>query len=112
MQFSNKRNFTRWFIIFSSFIFIVFILWNTYSFFQIFKNEERLKMEYWSEAQKTLITSDINTEVALPSRIIGDNKTIPIILTDEKGGVATVVATDLAASNGLIHVLDAVVLPK
>jgi uncharacterized surface protein with fasciclin (FAS1) repeats len=35
-----------------------------------------------------------------------------VILTDEKGGVATVVATDLAASNGLIHVLDAVVLPK
>ena len=35
-----------------------------------------------------------------------------VILTDERGGVATVVATDLAASNGLIHVLDAVVLPK
>ena len=35
-----------------------------------------------------------------------------VILTDEKGGVATVIATDLAASNGLIHVLDAVVLPK
>ena len=35
-----------------------------------------------------------------------------VILTDEKGGVATVVATALAASNGLIHVLDAVVLPK
>lgn len=87
MQFSNKRNFTRWFIIFSSFIFIVFILWNTYSFFQIFKNEERLKMEYWSEAQKTLINSDINTEVELPSKIIGDNKTIPIILTDEKDSI-------------------------
>ena len=87
MQFSNKRNFTRWFIIFSSFIFIVFILWNTYSFFQIFKNEERLKMEYWSEAQKTLITSDINTEVALPIKIIEDNKTIPIILTDEKDSI-------------------------
>ena len=87
MQFSNKRNFTRWFIIFSSFIFIVFILWNTYSFFQIFKNEERLKMEYWSEAQKTLINSDINTEVELPSKIIEDNKTIPIILTDEKDSI-------------------------
>jgi uncharacterized surface protein with fasciclin (FAS1) repeats len=35
-----------------------------------------------------------------------------VILTDERGGVATIVATDLAASNGLIHVLDAVVLPK
>jgi uncharacterized surface protein with fasciclin (FAS1) repeats len=35
-----------------------------------------------------------------------------VILTDENGGVATVIVTDLAASNGLIHVLDAVVLPK
>jgi two-component system, sporulation sensor kinase D len=87
MQFSNKRNFTRWFIIFSSFIFIVFILWNTYSFFQIFKNEERLKMEYWAEAQKTIINSDINTEIALPIKIIEDNKTIPILLTDSKDSI-------------------------
>jgi len=35
-----------------------------------------------------------------------------VILTDEKGGVSTVVATDLAASNGVIHVIDSVVLPK
>ena len=35
-----------------------------------------------------------------------------VILTDEKGGVATVVAADLNASNGVIHVVDAVVLPK
>jgi uncharacterized surface protein with fasciclin (FAS1) repeats len=35
-----------------------------------------------------------------------------VILTDEKGGVSTVVTTDLAASNGVIHVIDSVVLPK
>jgi uncharacterized surface protein with fasciclin (FAS1) repeats len=35
-----------------------------------------------------------------------------VILTDENGGVATVIATDLAASNGVIHVIDSVVLPK
>ena len=35
-----------------------------------------------------------------------------VILTDEKGATSTVVATDLAANNGLIHVIDAVVLPK
>lgn len=34
-----------------------------------------------------------------------------VILTDEKGGKATVVATDLKASNGVIHVIDTVVLP-
>lgn len=35
-----------------------------------------------------------------------------VILTDEKGGVATVVATDLKASNGVVHVIDTVVMPK
>jgi uncharacterized surface protein with fasciclin (FAS1) repeats len=35
-----------------------------------------------------------------------------VILTDENGGVSTVIATDLGASNGVIHVIDSVVLPK
>ena len=34
-----------------------------------------------------------------------------VVLTDEKGGIATVTATDLKASNGVIHVIDAVLLP-
>ena len=33
-------------------------------------------------------------------------------LTDEKGGSAYVITTDLKGSNGVIHVIDAVVLPK
>jgi uncharacterized surface protein with fasciclin (FAS1) repeats len=35
-----------------------------------------------------------------------------VILTDEKGGFATVTATDLKAGNGVVHVIDAVVMPK
>ena len=35
-----------------------------------------------------------------------------VILTDENGGVSTVTATDLKAGNGVIHVIDSVVLPK
>lgn len=35
-----------------------------------------------------------------------------IVLTDEKGGTSKVVATDVAASNGVIHVLDTVVMPN
>lgn len=35
-----------------------------------------------------------------------------VILTDENGASATVVATDLKAGNGVIHVIDGVVLPK
>ncbi|HLA56146.1 MAG TPA: HAMP domain-containing sensor histidine kinase [Flavobacterium sp.] len=87
MQFSEKRNVTRWIIIAVSFVIIVLILWNTYSFFRFFKEEERVKMEYWAEAQKTLLNADQNTEVELPFKIISHNTTIPIILTNEKDSI-------------------------
>lgn len=44
----------------------------------------------------------------LTASIRGNN----VILTDENGGQSFVTATDIRASNGIVHVLDAVVLPK
>lgn len=82
MQFSERRNTSRWLIIFTSFFIITLILWNTYTFFQIFKNEERLKMNLWAKAQKTLINAGENTDVELPLQIFSNNTTIPIILTE------------------------------
>ena len=35
-----------------------------------------------------------------------------VTLTDVKGGTSTVVMADVAASNGIIHALDAVVMPE
>jgi uncharacterized surface protein with fasciclin (FAS1) repeats len=35
-----------------------------------------------------------------------------VIVTDEKGGVATITAVDLDASNGIIHVIDTVLMHK
>ena len=35
-----------------------------------------------------------------------------VILTDEKGGKSTVVATDLMGSNGVVHVINSVLMPK
>lgn len=35
-----------------------------------------------------------------------------VILKDEKGGTSTVVVADLVAGNGVVHVIDSVVLPK
>ncbi|WP_394729641.1 fasciclin domain-containing protein [Altererythrobacter sp. GH1-8] len=34
-----------------------------------------------------------------------------VVLTDATGGTATVTATDVAASNGVIHVIDTVLMP-
>ncbi len=35
-----------------------------------------------------------------------------VVLTDATGGTATVTATDVAGSNGLIHVIDTVLMPQ
>ena len=80
MQFSENKITWRWTIITVSFVIILMILWNTYTFFQIFKNEERVKMQHWAEAQKTLINASENTDIELPLKII-QNANIPIILT-------------------------------
>src|SRR6187402_3981603 len=82
MNFSENRNPIRWIIIFISFAIISIILWNTYTFFQIFKNEERIKMNLWATATKTLINAQANTEVDLPLQIFNNNTTIPLILTE------------------------------
>ena len=82
MQFSENKNTIRWVLIAVSFAIVVLILWNTYSFFQIFKEEQRLKMQLWANAQKTLINADENTDVYLPLEIFSNNSTIPIILTE------------------------------
>ncbi len=53
---------------------------------------------------------------AVVKTIQGENLTASlengkVILTDAKGGKATVTATDLAGSNGVVHVIDTVVMP-
>jgi signal transduction histidine kinase len=83
MLFSEKRNLTRWIIIMTSFVIVTLIMWNTYTFFQIFKNDERVKMEVWAESLKTLLNADpLKDDVELPRQVISNNKTIPVILTE------------------------------
>lgn len=90
MQFSERRNTTRWIIIITSFVIVLLILWNTYSFFQIFKNEERVKMQNWALAQKKLNSVDPNADVdvELPFQIIQE-ATIPIIVTEKDSIINT-----------------------
>lgn len=90
MQFSDKRNTGRWILVFASFFIISIILWNTYTFFQIFKNEERLKMNLLAKAQKTLINADENTDVELPLQIFNNNNSIPVILTENDSIINTI----------------------
>ena len=43
----------------------------------------------------------------LTARVVEGN----VVLTDSKGGTSTVTATDVEASNGVIHIIDTVLMP-
>lgn len=75
--------------IFISLIIVSLILWNTYIFFQNFKQEERAKMEILAAAQEEIASNADNFEVSvmLPLKIIQNNQRIPLILVDEKGKI-------------------------
>lgn len=45
-------------------------------------------------------------------KLIGSIEGKNVILTDEKGNKSTITAVDIVCSNGIIHVIDSVVLPK
>jgi len=77
----------RWAVIITSFIIVALILWNTYDFFQKFKNEERAKMEILAGAYERFSTSDLNADFSLEDKIIGYNNNIPMIITDEKDSI-------------------------
>ena len=87
MQITDSRNFTRFFIIIASFLIVVLIVWNTYYLFQTFKEEERAKVELWSDAIEAMGSIEEDRVLDVVSSITENNTTIPIILTDREGNI-------------------------
>ncbi|MFP9112327.1 sensor histidine kinase [Flavobacterium sp. RHBU_3] len=85
MQISDKRTFTRWMIIAVSCFIVLFIVWNTYYLFQIFKDEERNKMELYATSIQTINNADpLTDDLTLPQLTLQYSaSTIPIILTNK-----------------------------
>ncbi len=55
------------------------------------------------------------TDGITPATLLGENITInldPVRITDPRGRVSNIGLTDLEASNGIIHVIDNVILPE
>ena len=84
---NNNINIIRWSIILGSFLIISSILWNTYLFFQYFKNEERIKMELWSKAQIELINTDQENISSLTLEILRNNTSTPMIKVNNDGSI-------------------------
>lgn len=87
MKISSKQHVLRWVMIAISFLIISLILWNTYRFFQKFKEEERVKMENFSQAQIELgKIIDLNGNISdFPLKIIQSNTTTPMIIENSEG---------------------------
>lgn len=49
--------------------------------------EEKNKMEVWSEAMRTLNHADENTDLNLVLKVIDENNTIPVVVMDDDGNV-------------------------
>jgi len=86
----NTKSYLRWILIIASFAIISLILWNTYSFFQKFKQEERVKIETWSLAQSSFLkfANDLTKDIdPLISHALTDmNTSTPMISVNAKDG--------------------------
>lgn len=45
-------------------------------------------------------------------KLVASLSGVNVILTDEKGSKSTITAVDIKSSNGVIHVIDSIVMPK
>ena len=51
------------------------------------QKEERLRMEIWSQALRSLNTADENTDLSLVLRVLDGNNTIPVIVLNSHGEI-------------------------
>lgn len=83
MQISSTL--TRWLFISFSILIISLILWNTYSFFNQLKDNERTKMQIWAAAQAEFQEIDLSANGGnMILDVLQTNTTTPMILYSHK----------------------------
>ncbi|WP_347173561.1 sensor histidine kinase [Polaribacter uvawellassae] len=88
MSFFKNTVLTKRIVIFVLFVIVSLILWNTYIFFQKFKQDERSKMEIFATAIKELATNpDLNANINLETKIFENITNIPLIQVNEDGTI-------------------------
>lgn len=71
----------------------------TNDLFEKLKKEERKRIEVWAEATKMLVLSDSEKDLTFYLKIVQDNTTIPVILTDEKENISSWMNLDSIQNN-------------
>jgi len=88
------------------------ILWNTFTFFQVFKDEQRTKMEVLAAAYKRLSRPDLNAELSLEQKILESNTNIPMILTDAEGNIIQNTNLNLPKTNTEHYLVEQLAIMK
>lgn len=84
--FNNFRN-VKFLLVVVAAIIAVASLFISNGFIEKLKLEEKNKMQIWASAMSSLINAEINEDVTLEQNILSSNKTIPVVLTDDKGSI-------------------------
>lgn len=88
MSFFKNTFWTKRIAIAISCVIVALILWNTFVFFQRFKEDERAKMKLFASAIKEFATNtDLNANFNLENQIFENITNIPLILTDANGNI-------------------------
>ncbi len=90
MKFNPKKKTSYIFLLIASFVIVSLILWNTNSFFQKFKVEERYKMEIWATAQTEFLSLPADADPGnLVLLVFQKNTSTPMILVSKDGSIKT-----------------------
>lgn len=76
-------------IITAALIIILAFLYVSHSLIRDLAAEERVRMEVWAEAMKTLQTADEETDLIMVLKVLNANSTIPLIVVDQEGKIQT-----------------------
>lgn len=88
MTFFKNTYWIKRITIFISLLIVSFILWNTYIFFQKFKEEERGKIEIFAAAFKELVSNpDLNENTNLINKVYETIEDTPTILVNKDGSI-------------------------
>ncbi len=89
MEWTDRIRQVKILIVFSAVIIAVVSLLVSHHLTVDLEAEERSKMEIWAEAMRTLNNPDENNNLNLVLKVIKENHSIPVIITDAQGTVQT-----------------------
>ena len=95
----NKTRLTRTILLLGAILIALASLAVSHFLIKDLSREEQSKMEIWAEAMRSLVNANENTDLNLVLKVINGNNTIPVIVMNGKGEVASYRNLSVKAQN-------------